>query len=339
MGVKIPAALQQKADQQGGVISRKQALAAGLRQSTIRSKIESGRWRTVRTGVYATFTGPITRKAELWAAVLYLDPLLGEGKKPRKTSAKTQLSHETAAEIDGLLDRRSKLIHLTVAAKRHIRSAPGIRVHRTRGLRDLRFPAGELPRTWIEDTVLDLANDASSYDDVCGLVTAAFGRRLTSAITMRTVLSERRFHRWRSDISELITAAEGGAHSVLEFRYDRDVEQAHGLPLSRHQVPFRKKDGSKGFRDRVYEDFNVIVELDGNQAHSADRRWEDKERDNDAAEGTQQSLRYGWRHVRRNPCQTAMQVAQVLRGHGWQGQPSPCSKTCPVRPASEAENA
>lgn len=168
------------------------------------------------------------------------------------------------------------------------------------------------------------------FDDVCALVTAAFGRRKTSEGIMRTVLAGRKRQRWSRELADLITAAGGGAHSVLEFRYDRDVERAHGLPRSRHQVPFRKKDGSRGFRDRVYEPFGVIVELDGKRAHPEDRQWADKERDNAAAEDARQSLRYGWPHVRRDACGTAVQVAKVLRGHGWEGQPKPCSKTCPL---------
>lgn len=288
--------------------------------SMIRSKVDSGRWQRVHRGVYAMFTGPLSRGAQLWAAVLYA----GSG---------AVLSHETAAEVDGLADRPSAAIHVTIPGDRRVYPVPGLRVHRSRHLRDLRFPPGELPRTWVEDTILDLAATKSDFDDVCALVTAAFGRYKTTADIMRTVLTERTLHRWRREIDELVTAAADGTHSVLEFRYDRDVERAHGLPRSTRQVPFRKKDGRTGFRDRVYEPYGVIVELDGKQAHPDDRQWDDKERDNAAAEDTLQSLRYGWRHVRSDPCGTATQVAKVLRSHGWPGSPKPCSPGCPLAAA------
>lgn len=317
MGESIPDALRPKSGNQSGVVSRRQAIDCTMSPGAIRSNLKCGRWQMIYPGVYATFSGPLGRRAKLWAAVLH------GGKN-------AQLSHETAAEVDGLTDQQSALIHLTIPHEYRIRPVPGVRVHRSRHLRDLRFPGGELPRTWVEDTVLDLADGMSDPDGVCALVTSAFGRRKTSAGRMRAVLADRPVHHWRDEISELITLADGGAHSILEVRYDRDVERAHGLPLSRHQVPFRKKDGSKGFRDRVYEDFGVIIELDGRLAHPNDKQWEDKERDNAAAEDDQQSLRYGWRHVRVIPCETAVQVAAVLRGRGWEGRPGPCSKTCPV---------
>lgn len=316
-GMDIPDELLQLARCQGGIVSGAQAAGLGVPYSTVRSKVDSGRWRRVYRGVFATFTGPLSRNAQLWAAVLSAGP-------------GAVLSHETAAEVDHLVDEKSAAIHLTIPGDRRVHVAPGLVVHRANHLRDLRFPPGELPRTWVEDTVLDIANTKSDLDEVCGLVTAAFGRHKTSAGLMGTVLAERARQRWSHELAELIAAAADGAHSVLEFRYDRDVERAHGLPRSRHQVPFRKRGGGRGFRDRVYDSYGVIVELDGERTHPDDRRWEDRERDNAAAEDTQQSLRYGWRHVRWDPCGTATQVAKVLHGHGWAGQPRPCSKACTV---------
>ena len=61
----------------------------------------------------------------------------------------------------------------------------------------------------------------------------------------------------------LITEAARGTHSLLEYHYDRDVEGAHGLPKSARQAPYTKPDGSKGFRDRLYREYGVLVELDG----------------------------------------------------------------------------
>ncbi len=38
--------------------------------------------------------------------------------------------------------------------------------------------------------------------------------------------------RWRDEIDEVIERVAGGSHFPLEFRYDRDVERAHGLPAA-----------------------------------------------------------------------------------------------------------
>jgi hypothetical protein len=71
MGNDIPPRLMELARFQAGVVSRRQAMHVGMSPSSITAKVTSGRWRHLHLGVYATFTGPVTRDASLWAALLY----------------------------------------------------------------------------------------------------------------------------------------------------------------------------------------------------------------------------------------------------------------------------
>ena len=70
MDSDLPPTLSYLARYQNGVISRWQALQAGLTVDMIKFRVSSGRWRQIRPGVYATFTGDPGRSARLWAAVL-----------------------------------------------------------------------------------------------------------------------------------------------------------------------------------------------------------------------------------------------------------------------------
>jgi Transcriptional regulator, AbiEi antitoxin len=318
MSNDIPPGLSDVARFQAGVVSRQQALRSGMSRSAITSKVKRGRWRQVYSGVYAAFSGPVGRDAQLWAAVLYA----GKG---------AQLSHETAAEVNGLSDRQSRLIHVTIPAGRRVKQPPGVKIHLSAYLDvKARFPRGVVPHTLVEETVIDLVETAGSFDEACGWVTAAFGRRLTGEGPLRATLAARKKLRWRGQLDEMIIAAAGGAHSLLEFRYDRDVERAHGLPRAARQVPFTKPDGSRGFRDRYYGAYGLVVELDGRQAHPAERRGQDRSRDNDATAGGGSTLRYDWDDVTRRACRTAAQVARSLASRGWKGQPRPCSPACPA---------
>jgi len=186
--------------------------------------------------------------------------------------------------------------------------------------------------------VLDLTQSARSFDDVCGWVTRALARDLTDVAQLEAAMKARAKLRWRADLRELLTAAAGGDHSVLEFRYHRDVERAHGLPESTRQVAFRSQDGRRGRRDRVYKEYRLVIELDGRLAHPVEEQWKDKRRDNAAAADGQQTLRYGWADVTRQPCATAAEVAQVLRRRGWKGQPRPCSPGCPVGRSRQSQS-
>lgn len=93
-------------------------------------------------------------------------------------------------------------------------------------------------------------------------------------------------------------------------------------------MPFTKPDGSRGFRDRYYGTYGLVVELDGRQAHPAERRVQYRSRDNDATAGGGSTLRYDWDDVTRRACRTAAQVARSLASRGWKGQPRPCSAAC-----------
>ena len=73
------------------VLSSADAVAAGLSPAWVRSQIEAGHWQRLHRGIYATFSGPVPRRAQLQAALA----AAGDG---------AVLSHRTAAEIDRLVD-------------------------------------------------------------------------------------------------------------------------------------------------------------------------------------------------------------------------------------------
>lgn len=303
---------------QAGVVTRAQARGSGLSDEAIEHRVASGRWQRIHPGVYATYSGPVSREVRLWAAVLYAGP-------------GAVLSHETAAELQRLVDKSAPFIHLTVPSARRVAEREGLVIHRARRvLPGRRFPPGVLPQTLVDDTLLDLIDEAGTFGEVCALVTRMFGRQLTSEGRLRATAQLRKRLRWRSDVDALITESAHGTHSRLEYHYDRDVERAHGLPRSERQTRYTRLDGSKGFRDRVYQQYQVVVELDGVSAHPEEDRWADRERDNHAAMLRQQTLRFGWKHVRHQSCDTAAMTAIVLRNHGWGGSPQPCSTACAI---------
>ena len=182
-------------------------------------RVRSGRWATIYPGSYATFSGPVPRTARLWAAVLY-------------AGTRARLSHETAAELLGLTDETSPYVHVTIPGSRRVRAPGGVIVHRASYLGRPWTPPGLPPHTFIEDTLVDLIAAASGVDEVIALVSAAFGRGLASAPHLRRAAAERGRLRWRRELAEIIDGCAAGAHSVLEYRHDRDVQRAHGLPAA-----------------------------------------------------------------------------------------------------------
>ena len=135
--------------------------------------------------------------------------------------------------------------------------------------------------------------------------------------------------RWRKALAEVLTADWAGVHSALEYRYVRGVERPHNLPRSSRQVR-AARGGRIEYRDVLYEDYNLAVELDGRAAHPGDTRWNDIRRDNAATAAGVSTLRYGWSDVSQHPCVVAAQVVAALRRSGPDVSAQPCSPSCPV---------
>jgi hypothetical protein len=118
------------------------------------------------------------------------------------------------------------------------------------------------------------------------------------------------------------------AYSALERRYLVRVERRHGLPTDERQ---RRVGRALGYRDVVYRRWRMVVELDGRLGHElAADRWADLDRDIDALEEEQITVRLGWKQVL-DACRAAVVVARLLRARGWADTPRPCSRDCAVR--------
>ncbi len=313
---KIPPALRGIVAEQAGIVSRRQALRAGVARGTIDSKVKHGLWQQVHLGVYAAFTGPVPWEARLWAAVLSAGP-------------GALLSHETAAEVLLLTERRFPVIQVTVPQSRRVRAPQGVRIHRS----SVAYPRwrplrGIPPHTFYADTIIDLVAAACNRDDVVAWISRGIARNLVTTAELKAAADARGRLRWRDQLDEIIGTVAGGSHYPLEYRYDHDVERAHGLPAALRQAKFVMPNGTRGFRDRCYEPYGLIVELDGARYHPAEQRGRDQARDNEAAATIGATLRYGWADVAAAPCETAGQVYRALRKRGYPGAIKPCSPGC-----------
>jgi hypothetical protein len=162
--------------------------------------VQHGRWTRLDCGIYATGSGPPSREALLWAALLRAGP-------------EAVLSHETAAELCGLISEPAPVIHVTVPARRNPArggAMPGIVVHRSAlGGRSV-SRATRPPRTGIDDTVIDLTQKSATASEAFIWLGRAVSRQLTTVRRLRRAAATRTRLHWRAEIGRALTALAGG---------------------------------------------------------------------------------------------------------------------------------
>ncbi|WP_276824003.1 type IV toxin-antitoxin system AbiEi family antitoxin domain-containing protein [Mycolicibacterium mageritense] len=294
--------------QQGGVISRRQALAAGLVQHDIRRFLRRNEWARVHAGVYINHTGPLTWLQRAWAAVLYAAP--------------------AALCFESALGDEASPVHVAVARDRAALAEPaGVRIHHLAHLEERVLWNVGPPRMRYDEAALDVACRADSELDAIAVLANACQSRRTTAQRLLDVLDSRGRVRRRRWLRGVLVDIADGTCSVLEHGYLVRVERPHGLPRAARQ---KRSVSSVGvcYRDAEYGE-RLVVELDGRVFHdSATRRDADFERDLDAAVDGRATVRLSYGQVFRRPCRTADKLVQVLRRHGMAVVGQPCGAEC-----------
>lgn len=279
---------------QAGMISRDQLLRSGVSQRSVERMLAGGWLTRYARGVY-TREGSPTWLAKAWAGVL----LGGDG---------AVLGGESAAYLHELTRVEPDVI--TVHTARQLRPAPGYLF-----VRGLRQSTGEPPRLSYAETVLDLCAEAAEDDLAALLADAISGRRTTEKHLLRELARRSRVPR-RALLRVMLGDVASGAHSALERRYLVDVERAHCLPTAIRQTHAHADHRN----DCWYEEFGLLVELDGALNHTGSAAFRDRHRDNDHELLALTTLRFGWSDVAGvAACQTARYVADALTSRGWAG--------------------
>jgi Transcriptional regulator, AbiEi antitoxin len=166
------------ARRQEGVVTRRQALDAGISPEVIRSRLATGRWQRLSSGVYATISGPLTEPARLWAALLRAGP--GAVAGPSAT-----------LWLAGALDRPPDPWDVVIPVERRVRAGSAIHVLRRHDVAAVRHPAAWPPRLRLEVAVLDATAVARRDEEAVDLVVRVVQRGLTTADRLAAALRDR----------------------------------------------------------------------------------------------------------------------------------------------------
>ena len=269
-------------DDQSGVVSRAQLLAAGEKPPTIRRMIRRRELAIVHPGIYVNHTGEPTWLERAWAAVLHAWPAALSGQSALR-----------AHEGPGKSTRDLSVIEVAIDQARTVIAPPRMRVRRIDRLPERLLWNTGPPRPLYEDAAIDVAARArSDLAAVVALADMVQSRRSTASRLAQEVNSRTRLPR-RDWLRDVLTDIADGTCSVLEHGYLNRVVRAHALPIGQRQV--RSGNGSRVvYRDSEHAN-GLIVELDGRLFHdSATLRDAVLERDLEAAVDGKDTVRLGW---------------------------------------------
>jgi Transcriptional regulator, AbiEi antitoxin len=306
--------LSELARQQAGCFTLQQALEVDVSKEAIRAQVAAGKWVRVHQGVYAVRSAPIPWLGRVWAAVLAAGPCAVTG-----SSALRPYGLPTFSDDDRLM--------LAVDHSRRILPIKGVAVRRRRDLAAIVHPARTPPTVRAEEAILQQAAASTRPSVGLSVIADACRHRLTTPVRLRMALADLPRLRGRAMWEAVVDDVAGGAESFLEIEYLRRVERAHGLPQISRQVVARA-DGVAIRRDGLWDEFGLVLELDGRLGHewSQDRRA-DFRRDAAAIGDGLATLRIGYADVL-DACRTARLIAAALTARGWTGAARPCGPRC-----------
>ncbi|MEA2517574.1 MAG: hypothetical protein QOG16_1412 [Actinomycetota bacterium] len=296
--IEVDLACQRLAMSQEGVLSRAQAVAAGMSSATISRRVASGRWERVLPSVYRLKGAPATWRQSLFAALLWAGP----------ESAACGRSAAALLQLEGCKEGPVEIWTPSW------RAAPsGIDLCHGRMDRADITVRSDIRLTNVDRTLLDLA-DRVSRNDVEIALEDALRRRLTT--TDR--LEQRLDGRWRCVSGVKALRKVVGEHAqigVTESRFEAKLFallRRARLPLPRIQHEIRDGGRLVARADFAYPEVRFIIEAHSFRWHSGHKPWtRDNDRDTELRELGWRLLYVTWEKLTKQPDRV---VANVRRG-------------------------
>jgi very-short-patch-repair endonuclease len=286
---------------QDGVVSLSEAYALGTTRAEVRANVAAGRWRRVGSQSIVVHHGQLTQDARFRAAVFEAGP-------------RAQLDGESSLLAAGLRHYDSARIRVSVPRGARVRRARGLDIRQTR-----RWDADDLvgsgvARTRNEVAAVRAALWARSDKQAALLLTMTVQQGLATAEQLGVEVLRIRRARRRRLIHAVILDLLGGVRSLGELEFARECRR-RGLPPPTRQVLRRGRNG-RYYLDVVWEEWGVVVEIDGIQHAWADHVVADALRHNDVTLQDATVLRLPLLGLRVAADEFFAQIRRALAGNG-----------------------
>jgi hypothetical protein len=308
-------ALARTLDHQLDVITRSQAVAAGLTRHALQHRLRlGGPWRALMPGVYLAATGTPTVLQQEMAAMLYA----GRG------SVITGLAAVRQHHIRG---PAAEFIDVLVPASRKRQDAAFVRLHRTARLPRRVWSLGPLHYALPARAVADAARGLASLRDVRAMVADAVQRGTCQVPDLSAELDQGP-NVGSALLREALTDVADGIRSAAEGDL-KDLLAKSGLPMPLFNASVYDGDTFVAKPDAWWPELGVAVEVDSQEWHmSPEDHAGTLARGRRMAVHQLNVLRFTPKQIRSEPSQVIKDIRDALEGA--RGRPPLNLRTIPA---------
>ena len=247
IGLRRAAAL--AADQEL-VVGRRQLYAAGVPRWLVARELRVGRWQRTGRQTVALHNGPLPAAARRWVAVLELGP-------------RAALGGVSALQEDGLAALKDDAIHVIAPPGVERRKLPGVVLHESRRFREEDIVGHGIRRTRPAVSAVHGALWSVTAKQAAFVLTLTVQQGLCTAQALGEAAAVVQRHRWRRTVVSTIADLADGVRSLGELDVARAM-RSRGLPEPTRQA-VRKRPSGKQYLDAEFEEYGLVLEVDGEQ--------------------------------------------------------------------------
>jgi len=277
------AAIARLTRRQQAIATRQQLFASGVTPGLLKGELARARWRRLNERIICLHNGPLTRGAQVWAALLSAHPLAA-------------LGGLTVLELDRFRGFPDPTVHLLIPQGSRFLGVPDVevKVHAVRQmpLEDIRL-FNHLRITLPPRAIVDAATWATDELTAARLLVAGVQQLRIYPALLRREVEAKVTSRHRKLLLLLCDDLEGGAQALSEVEFLKFCRR-HGFPRPTLQVRMNGA-GRRRYLDATFRrpDGSVFhVEVDGGVHLKLEVRAKDDIKDNEARLRNRLVLRY-----------------------------------------------
>lgn len=286
---------------QGNMLGRRQLYALGCTRSDVRAEIQARRW--FKRGKQCVQVGEPDETSQWWRALIEVGPA-------------AVLDGVSALLVAGLRTLTADRIHVAVPQGAWFRRCRGVHVHETRRYREQDVIRAGVPRMKPGIAAVHAALWAPSDKAAALFIVAPFQQRLMSAADLTEAVDQVKRNRRRTLLRGLLHDVCEGVESLGEREFAAACRR-RGFPRPTRQVA-RRLPGGRVVYDTVWEDYGLVVEIDGAQHLDVAIAASDTLKQNAAALDGKVVLRIPNFAFRADPEPFLDQMEAVFRARGWE---------------------